>query len=130
VEHVWDEKSDETGRSYTVWLDGEEMVLLRDGDLVALDDAHEALLKIIRILRVGDPDGKRRARKSKAASPSLKLRVMRRDGFACRYCGATEDQSTLEVDHIVPVSKGGETKMENLQTLCARCNARKSDSLH
>lgn len=56
-------------------------------------------------------------------SDSLRYDVMRRDGFRCCYCGATtNDGIKLEVDHIVPVSKGGKSEMENLQTLCERCN--------
>lgn len=42
-------------------------------------------------------------------------------GF-CQECNATEE---LEVDHIKPVSRGGTNNRENLQCLCATCNARK-----
>lgn len=56
--------------------------------------------------------------------------VMRGDNFRCRLCGQTQgdDPSTkLEVDHIKAWIKGGETVLENLQTLCRKCNAGKSD---
>lgn len=64
--------------------------------------------------------------------PSWRLRflVNRRDRFACRACGrspANEVGVVLHVDHILPWSKGGETTMENLQTLCEVCNLGKSD---
>jgi hypothetical protein len=39
------------------------------------------------------------------------------------------DISNLEADHIIPVSKGGETIMTNLQTLCKKCNRKKGASL-
>ena len=53
----------------------------------------------------------------------LRMRVLRRDGYRCRICGASaSDGVKLEVDHIVPVSKGGRTEERNLQTLCDRCN--------
>lgn len=42
--------------------------------------------------------------------------VKRRDGHKCRICGTTEN---LQVDHIIPVSKGGRTILPNLWTLCA-----------
>ncbi|HIS15474.1 MAG TPA: HNH endonuclease [Candidatus Scatomorpha merdavium] len=35
----------------------------------------------------------------------------------------------LEIDHIIPVSKGGRTAEENLQTLCWKCNRAKSDKI-
>ena len=38
-----------------------------------------------------------------------------------------EPNLLLEVDHIVPVSKGGKTEADNLQTLCWRCNRSKSN---
>lgn len=65
-------------------------------------------------------------------NPSWRLRflVNRRDRFTCRACGrspANENGVVLHVDHIVPWSKGGETTIDNLQTLCERCNIGKSD---
>lgn len=64
--------------------------------------------------------------------PNLRLRflVMQRDNFKCCICGASpaKDPSVeLHIDHIVPWSKGGETTMDNLQTLCSKCNLGKSD---
>jgi hypothetical protein len=65
-------------------------------------------------------------------APSLRLRwhVLQRDHFSCRACGATPALTPgveLHVDHVVPWSKGGETVMENLQTLCSICNLGKSN---
>jgi HNH endonuclease len=53
---------------------------------------------------------------------SLRAEVLLRDGGQCRRCRRAIN---LEVDHIVPVSKGGKTEESNLQTLCRRCNRRK-----
>jgi hypothetical protein len=66
--------------------------------------------------------------------PSLRLRwhVLQRDRFSCRACGtspATTVGVELQVDHIVPWSKGGKTVLDNLQTLCAVCNLGKSNLL-
>lgn len=60
---------------------------------------------------------------------SLRYDVFKRDNFTCQICGASfkEDGAKLEVDHIIPISKGGKTEMKNLQTLCIRCNRGKSD---
>jgi hypothetical protein len=65
-------------------------------------------------------------------SPDLRMRwcVLTRDSFRCRSCGrspAIEHGVVLHVDHIIPWSKGGHTRVENLQTLCDRCNLGKGD---
>lgn len=62
-------------------------------------------------------------------SKRLRFRVMRRDGFRCQLCGLTQlDGVKLEVDHKIPVSKGGLSVEQNLWTLCHPCNNGKSDS--
>ena len=56
--------------------------------------------------------------------------VLRRDHQTCRQCGARqEDGVRLEVDHIVPVARGGTNDPYNLQTLCRACNQTKRDHL-
>jgi hypothetical protein len=60
----------------------------------------------------------------------LRFLVMRRDNFKCRICGkspALIPGLVLEPDHIISWDKGGETIMENLQTLCNQCNIGKSN---
>lgn len=62
----------------------------------------------------------------------LRFKVMQRDNFKCCICGtspAKDPTVELHVDHIVPWSKGGETTVDNLQTLCSKCNLGKSDLL-
>ena len=57
----------------------------------------------------------------------MRFAVYSRDGYRCRKCGRhTED---LEVDHIFPISKGGKSVFENLQTLCHQCNSQKSNTV-
>lgn len=50
--------------------------------------------------------------------------VFARDGHKCRQCGETKN---LTVDHIIPIAAGGTSDLSNLQTLCKRCNVKKSD---
>jgi len=64
--------------------------------------------------------------------PSWRLRflVQRRDRFSCRACGrspANDVGVVLHLDHILPWSEGGETTLDNLQTLCEQCNIGKSN---
>ena len=70
--------------------------------------------------------------KRTARQPNLRLRfrVMLRDNFKCQHCGkspATYQGIVLNVDHIIPWSDGGETTIQNLQTLCTECNLGKSN---
>ena len=54
--------------------------------------------------------------------------IKERDRYTCLRCGVTlasEPHLLLEVDHITPVSKGGLSTIDNLQTLCWRCNRSK-----
>lgn len=62
----------------------------------------------------------------------LRHSIKTRDHHTCRYCGvslAAEPHLLLEVDHIMPLSKGGLSTAENLQTLCWRCNRTKSNKV-
>ena len=58
--------------------------------------------------------------------------IKNRDNFTCCTCGNSthaEPNLLLEIDHIIPVSKGGCTIEDNLQTLCWKCNRAKSDKI-
>ena len=56
--------------------------------------------------------------------------VLERDKFRCQDCGASPATgAVLEIDHTIPVSKGGSNELHNLRTLCSDCNRGKSDRL-
>ena len=55
----------------------------------------------------------------------LRHEVFKRDGYRCRECGASKDETSLEIDHITPVARGGTNDIDNLQTLCRECNRMK-----
>lgn len=65
--------------------------------------------------------------KRKSISASVRWSVFARDGFACRYCGAsaTEDGVSLHVDHAVSVADGGDNSFDNLVSACQECNGGK-----
>ncbi len=76
------------------------------------------------------PIKKYHKRTTRSINLKLRFRVLQRDNFKCCFCGASpaKDPSIeLHVDHIVPWSKGGETILENMQTLCSKCNLGKSN---
>ena len=61
-------------------------------------------------------------------TPKLREKIKERDGYTCQICGLSnkdEQNLLLEIDHIIPLSKGGMTTEGNLQTLCWRCNRSK-----
>jgi 5-methylcytosine-specific restriction endonuclease McrA len=49
--------------------------------------------------------------------------VLRRDRQRCAYCG----RHATTVDHVLPLSRGGESSWHNVVAACAQCNHRKAD---
>ena len=59
---------------------------------------------------------------------SLRRKILDRDNFTCQLCGnsnKSEPNLLLEIDHIIPLAKGGITTEDNLQVLCWKCNRSK-----
>ena len=84
----------------------------------AIDDVDESTIKTS-----GEKTGRQIAL-------GLRYAVLTRDNFKCVKCGispAHDPSCKLHVDHAVPFSKGGETTLENLQTLCEECNLGKGN---
>lgn len=68
----------------------------------------------------------------RAMTNDLREAIKKRDNYTCCICGNSvykEPNLLLEVDHIIPVSKGGATEASNLQTLCWRCNREKGNNI-
>lgn len=57
----------------------------------------------------------------------MRFAIYDRDHYRCRKCGRRTND--LEVDHIIPIAKGGKSTFDNLQTLCHRCNYKKGSSI-
>ena len=62
----------------------------------------------------------------KSTGKRLKFEIFKRDGFTCQYCGAQPPEATLVLDHIQPISKGGDNDSMNLITACEICNQGKA----
>jgi len=58
----------------------------------------------------------------KTIHEELRNKIFKRDKYKCKKCGAKED---LTIDHIIPFSGGGTTEINNLATLCRKCNSKK-----
>ena len=92
---------------------------IRDSILSTRNDIPETQAKLENIHRT-----------SRNINTRLRFKVMKRDNFKCCACGASPAKDPtieLHVDHIIPWSKGGETEIDNLQTLCSKCNLGKSN---
>lgn len=104
----------------------------------SLDESCEMLLAVIseldsygcsgaEIAEVNVNQAQQRARpKREHISQSVRQEVYERDGGVCVECGTDEQ---LEYDHILPFSKGGSSRTNNLQLLCKTCNLRKGASI-
>lgn len=55
-------------------------------------------------------------------SPGKRYLVLQRSNFRCHYCGAKAGDVLLEVDHVVPSSRGGTNDIGNLVAACPSCN--------
>ena len=67
--------------------------------------------------------------KRKPIPHELKHKIFVRDGYRCRECGKSNKETSLEIDHIFPLSKGGTTTEDNLWVLCRDCNQAKRDTV-
>ena len=57
-----------------------------------------------------------------------RLKVFERDGYMCHYCKKQLTRFSATLDHLQPVSKGGDNSFDNLATACLQCNAQRGNS--
>jgi hypothetical protein len=60
---------------------------------------------------------------------AVRFRVLAESGFRCAYCGASSKEARLEIDHLIPFSRGGSDDVCNLVAACFRCNRGKRDKV-
>ena len=64
-----------------------------------------------------------RGRKRIPLNPTVRFEILKRDGYRCQICGADKDDDVkMEIDHKIPVVKGGTDDPSNLWVLCFECN--------
>ena len=93
---------------------------------VAVEASHETIGVVGRVIRVPrvillmnyDKMPKRRIRFSR-------YNIFLRDGNTCQYCGKKYQRDELNLDHVVPRSRGGMSTWENVVSSCIRCNRKK-----
>jgi 5-methylcytosine-specific restriction endonuclease McrA len=59
--------------------------------------------------------------------PLSRRTILARDFYTCQYCNQQFGKASLTIDHVVPRSRGGETRWDNVVTACGPCNRRKGD---
>ena len=62
-------------------------------------------------------------------SNKMRFSIYERDRHRCRICGVSDRYASLEIDHIIPIARGGKSTYDNLQTLCHKCNVEKGSSM-
>ncbi len=79
---------------------------------------------------------KRRSYKHKVSfMPHERIEILERDNWKCQICGCLvhdeiiNDELKANIDHIIPISKGGNSEINNLQVLCRTCNLSKSNRI-
>lgn len=70
---------------------------------------------------------RKRIAKQYTSNRKIRATVFDRDGKVCKHCGGT---TSLSLDHIVPVSRGGGNTLENIQVLCKPCNSKKGNKIN
>lgn len=101
-------------------------------NLIQLNKRHYNIItnEISKIVNMPSKD-KQKIERNKM-TPKLREEILERDNYTCQICGISQEDEPhllLEVDHIVPIAKGGLTVPENLQTLCWKCNRSKGAKL-
>lgn len=92
----------------------------------------ETIVELIRVLESKLTASAFAKEQRNLMTKKLRDYIKNRDNFTCCTCGNSthvEPNLLLEIDHIIPVAKGGCTVEENLQTLCWKCNRSKSDKI-
>ncbi|MDL2271251.1 HNH endonuclease, partial [Methanobrevibacter sp. OttesenSCG-928-I08] len=74
-------------------------------------------------------DEKSEKNQRKNIPPGIRHDVLVKYDYRCAECGTSKENAELEIDHIIPVAKGGSNDIDNLQVLCRDCNRGKSDKI-
>jgi len=100
---------------------GWRLLPVRDG----LDDGIVVVKGVLRVPRVLHL--KRYSRWWRPIVRLTRRNLMLRDGYRCQYCGRSAGERALNIDHVLPRSRGGRESWENLVTACQPCNRRKGE---
>lgn len=97
-----------------------ELVEAYDGEIVRSPSIALPLPAVVRLRRATFAGVRRGVRCNRE-------NVLLRDRYVCQYCGEKKPGRDLNLDHVVPASRGGARVWENIVTACIRCNSTKRD---
>jgi 5-methylcytosine-specific restriction endonuclease McrA len=104
-------------KAITLFLLGKVEVLEEYGREIHSVSFSVKLPSVVRLLRM--------VKKTKTPVKFSRQNIYTRDKYRCQYCGAKFGPEELTYDHVVPRSRGGKTKWDNIVTCCIRCNRKK-----
>jgi len=120
-----------------------EFANLTEQRIKDIKNLEDSLFRELRIMQLkgsenmGQSQNRPKVNVARKTSPSLRKRILARDGYRCILCGSASEKVQLEVDHIIPVSLIGRLGLSqdlhdaeyNLCTSCMQCNRGKRDYL-
>jgi hypothetical protein len=120
-----------------------EFANLTEQRIKDIKNLEDSLFRELRIMQLkgsenmGQSQDRPKVNVARKTSPSLRKRILARDGYRCILCGSASEKVQLEVDHIIPVSLIGRLGLSqdlhdaeyNLCTSCMQCNRGKRDYL-
>lgn len=119
----WQEAVCLFAREMIVWTLGDEVKRVRGGCSRLTGQTSQIVLPSI--IATGGEQLARPRTNYPLTNPAL----FARDGYLCMYCARPFSAASLTRDHIVPTSRGGFDKWENVVAACRRCNQHKADQL-
>jgi hypothetical protein len=110
-------------RELVVWSLGDVVQRVRGG--ISRFSGERTVVDLPSIIACG---GEQLAR-PRTSYPLSNPALFARDRFMCMYCAGQFPAAQLTRDHIVPVSRGGTDRWENVVAACRRCNQHKANFL-
>lgn len=104
-----------------------QRVLQAEGIMRPIGEAFRNAMARGRVIWQLEEDKKRR-KKARQLNKGLRYKILKRDNFRCQICGISGvEGGLLQVDHIIAQCNGGGDEMDNLRTLCLKCNIGKRE---
>jgi 5-methylcytosine-specific restriction endonuclease McrA len=102
----------------------DKICLACNKDFIAPTTRHSFCIDCRAIRRV---EKNKNNRNGRSGYLKIRFQLLSDANFTCQYCGRHAPDVPLEIDHVVPINKGGKDELENWIVACSDCNKGKSD---